>query len=74
MGAALTTRVLTTDFFLQTVQMLTHNKTKRLIDTIESYFINCASHKHFNDIFVNKINYFVSKNGIIQNNMSTYYP
>ena len=43
-----------------------HNITKSLIDTktakwIKSYFINGASHKHFNYIFVNKSSYFLIK-------------
>ena len=46
-----------------------HKITKSLIHTktakwIKSYFINGASHKHFNYIFVNKRNYFFSKNGV----------
>ena len=31
---------------------------------MKSYFINSASHKHFDDIFVNKISYFFSKSGV----------
>ena len=49
--------------------MLTHNITKSLIDTkmiqyIKSYFINGASHKHLNYIFVNQSNYFFYKSGV----------
>jgi hypothetical protein len=51
------------------MQMLTHSITKRMINTkmakmINSYFINGASHKHSNYIFVNKSNYFFYKSGV----------
>ena len=51
------------------MQMLTHSITKRLINTkmakwINSYFINGASHKHSNYIFVNKSSYFFYNSGV----------
>ena len=44
----------------QIMQMLTHNKTKSLIDTKTTmeYFINSAFHIHSNYILVNKSNLF----------------
>ena len=54
------------------MQILTHNITKRLIDTktaelTNSCFINGASHKHSNYIFMIKSNYlffFFDKSGV----------